>query len=212
MADYTKAADTQAGTYYRLICDNIGVADWDTMRNGFGRRLNASHITVDCRDTVGDWSFQKSFLKFDLSDIGGSPTFDEARIYFYWGNTRTSAGHICLTAGYQSVPLVVDDWLTHVDTFIELAPRLEIATLNINDWFYFTLDVYGAAWVLLKAGGTMKICLRHSFDVDNDEASATGDGGMWDSQALPGGGYAPYLKLINYEVHGVMDQFIFSGI
>lgn len=176
MADETIYADENASDIYRLVNGHVGQPDWTQERNGVGcSTVAGSYVTVDCRDTGGDWSFLKSFLRFDLSSLSGG-SWDSAKIHIKGYSSKMGDGDIVLTKGYQGNPVVTANWSTHLATEGEISRRA-IADWVQNVYLVFTLNATGDLWVAEKLGNILKICLRQSYDYEDDEASATDDGG-----------------------------------
>ncbi len=177
MADQTIYASVNSGGIYRLINDHVGQPNWTQERNGVNCRTNAfAQVTIDCRDTTGDWSFIKSFLRFDLSSLDPSGVFSAAAIHIYASSSKFGSGDVVLTKGYQNNPVVVGDWANHLATTGEIA-RATILSWIQNSYHVFTLNADGEQWVTDNLGGTLLVCMRHSYDYEDDQASATGDGG-----------------------------------
>ncbi len=213
MADETIYADENASDIYRLINDHVGQPDWPQERNGVGCRTNAFDLlTADCRDTTGDWSFIKSFLRFDLSGLSPAGSWDSAKIHIMAVSSKFGAGDIVLTKGYQNNPVVVGDWANHLATVGEISRRA-IADWTQNVYLVFTLNAAGDLWVAEKLGSMMLVCMRLSFDYEDDEAGCTGDGGTANfTIPLPASPeFSPKLVLENFTISKPKSRaFIFS--
>ncbi|GAJ10450.1 unnamed protein product, partial [marine sediment metagenome] len=110
-----------------------------------------------------------------LSGLSPAGSWDVAKICLYGQSSKFGGGDIVLTKGYQGNPVVTGNWATHLATEGEISRRA-IADWVQNVYLVFTLNSAGDLWVAEKLGNILKICVRQSYDYEDDEAGATNGG------------------------------------
>jgi len=120
-----------------------------------------------------DYQLVRAWLDFDLTDLpsGWSDTYSVVKLKLYiekWdNNTYGSTGDIVVVQGVQNLPVQVSDYGAQV-SYITPGGTLDADDFSSAGWYYITLNDTGKGWI--SAGGTFKICLRSSGDV-NDYAA-----------------------------------------
>lgn len=111
----------------------------------------------------------RGFLYFDTTDVPAGTNITEGRVRIYGSSIVGTVGSVCLVNGTQADTLSTADYDQAGTT--ELSDtRIAITSWNTSGYNDFPLNAAGIA--AINEGGTTKLALRHSSDLDNSSPAS----------------------------------------
>jgi len=203
------SVEIKAGSSYGMIKSG-GSTDWDIVRNGQSPTCNTTTpLVAGVALTIYSLIFTiwRAFMWFDLSDIPFGVSIPNASLKLYSKSVLNSLMHdIVITKGYQSDPVVIGDFdlvapYTQRDEVTDRGRRNAGDFKPIGAYFETTLNAAGLSMVEAACGGTLLICLRSSWDVEDTPDLVQNIGSSYVSFGLPTTeGQEPYLLIPEYSI------------
>lgn len=153
-----------------------------------GSTLNlnpVSNAIVALSSRTGTPTVQRGFLYFDLSAIPAGSAVEVATLQVVPANIYRIAAkpNIYITAGLQENVLTTADFdiaaraFVQRDTVTDLG-SVDLNTLTVDTYGSITFNVAGRAIIEAAFGGTLKLCIREQYDLDDVSPPAVSTSGL----------------------------------